>query len=190
MSTFQLPSVQQLLKDAADQSDGQVMFTNDYSGRGMYGRSCVGIVGGRHACQEVIAAVLNEMTAQLLQVACDSNGIDREMVDARNLCNTVQSNTSILMYFTIDNMGHDVIMYWEQLEPLPDDDGLPSDEQFDEMGVIEISQWVIDHKDYVTEEDNLMNGGIRATAKLVRDRIREDHGDESHHHVSRGGDIG
>lgn len=49
--------------EAATQS-GDVTFRNDYSGRGMYGKSCVGIMGSMVSCMSVITEIIKELHAQ------------------------------------------------------------------------------------------------------------------------------
>ena len=92
-------SLQELIKDAAECAD-EVTFRNGYSGRGMYGKKCVGIVGTMINCMAVIAEVIK---------TCKDDEDFDEAVDT-------------LLQFTTDNMGWDVIVYWEELEDISLDD--------------------------------------------------------------------
>lgn len=173
-----MQSVQQLLKAACEDS-GEVDFRNDYSGRGMYGKRCVGITGSRGDCQRVIGEVLRTMVQELFDASIDC--ADGEENAAYDLNDTVQENIDKLMQQSMDSMGLDVIVYFERLEPLTDDelsedDGLPTDEQFDAMSEHQLVQWVSKYADtYQSDEDDVEStDALRATAKLMRDRIRED----------------
>lgn len=108
-------TLQQQLSDACDETSGEVDFRNSYSGRGMYGAACVGIVGSMQDCMSVIGQVIKN-------AAFGNEGLD-EVVDT-------------LLQFKTDRMGRDVVLYWEQLEALPfpeeaatDDDGQPDEMQ-------------------------------------------------------------
>lgn len=97
MQTIQ--TIQNAVKAAVTyvEADGDVSFTNTYSGRGMYGRCCIGIVGSLTACQAVIAQAIKDLR--------DSDEFE-EAVD-------------ILLNFNQDSMGRsDVVLYWQDLEPL------------------------------------------------------------------------
>lgn len=116
-----MESVQKMLSAACEDS-GEVEFRNDYSGRGMFGRKCVGITGSRSDCQRVIAAVLQQMTQELFEASIDTDDSDREAKAAYDLNDTVQENIDKLMQQSMDSMGLDVIVYFERLEPLTDDE--------------------------------------------------------------------
>ena len=112
-----MQSIQQLLKDACEQSEDSeydVSFRNDYSGRGMYGRNCVGIVGSETGCLKLIAEVLKGAREELKSVQpgsaeWENDQLFGEMVDT-------------LMNFDRDSMGRSVILYWPQLESIDDFD--------------------------------------------------------------------
>lgn len=107
-------TLQQQLRDAVENMgwpDDDVSFRNSYSGRGMYGRECVGIVGSFESCMAVIGEVIKENK--------EEPGFD-EMVDQ-------------LLDFSQDSMGMDVILYWPELAALeeeePGHDGQPDEAQ-------------------------------------------------------------
>lgn len=89
-----MPKLQEAIMEAAIQS-GEVGFRNDYSGRGMFGRSCVGITGSIGNCMAVVGAVIKTALRDDLDATVDA------MLD-----------------FSQDSMGYDVIMYWPALEPI------------------------------------------------------------------------
>jgi hypothetical protein len=170
-----MESLQKMLSDACDDS-GEVQFRNDYSGRAMYGRRCVGITGSWKDCQAVMASVTAAMAQDLFDTAINTDDSDREANEAYDLNDRVQEKINEIMSFTFDSMGLDTIIYWPSLEPLEEDDEqLPSDAQFDEMSEDELTEWVSDHSEYHTDEDDVESlKMLRKTAKLMRDRISED----------------
>ena len=104
-----MTKIQQALKDGAQCSDDLgVKFRNSYSGRAMYGKSCVGLVGSHEYCMKVVGFAIEDLAQTLL----DSDEPDfyefGQCVDA-------------LMRFRTDSMGFDVILYWPDLESLPDE---------------------------------------------------------------------
>jgi hypothetical protein len=88
---------------------GNVSFYNEYSGRSMYGKTCVGISGMRSDCIKVIAEVMSD-------IASEAN--DHGMVRVSKWFET-------LLNHDMDNMGRDMILYWPQLASIiaqgPDD---------------------------------------------------------------------
>jgi hypothetical protein len=106
-----------LIRDVAvDSGMFDVGFRNNYSGRGMYGRKCVGITGSEQECQQVIAAVIKEAHSRADQ---DDLEFD-DVVDA-------------VLDFSKDSMGFDMILYWPNIEPVADEepvhDGQPDEAQ-------------------------------------------------------------
>lgn len=172
-----MESLQKMLKAACEDS-GEVNFRNDYSGRAMYGRRCVGITGTWDACQAVLASVSSEMVQELFGTAIDAADGDENA--AYDLNDTVQDRLEKLMKFSFDQMGYDVIIYWPRLESLSEeelseDDGLPTDAEFDAMSEHALLQWVEANQEYHTGDENVESyDALRQTAKVMRDRIRED----------------
>lgn len=117
-------SIQQLLKDACEQSEDSeydVSFRNDYSGRGMYQRRCVGITGSEMACMKLIAEVIKAdriklKTVQLGSSEHEGDALFGELVDT-------------LLNYDRDSMGRDIILYWPQLESIDDDEDFDSEEE-------------------------------------------------------------
>jgi hypothetical protein len=169
-----MDKLQKMLKDACEDMGDECQFRNDYSGRGMYGSKCVGITGSWKDCQRVIASVLGTMSQDLFDTAidCDDDGEN----EAYALNDTVQEQIDKLMAFTFDSMGYDVIIYWERLEPLTDDEeDLPTDAEFVSMTEAELLAWIAEHSEYHTDDDPVENWEqALATAQLMRDRIQED----------------
>ena len=108
---------QQLLKDACERSEDSeydVSFRNDYSGRGMYGRNCVGIVGSESSCLKVIAEVIKGAREELKKVQLGSSEHEGDMLFGQVV--------DTLLNYDRDSMGRSVILYWPQLESIEDED--------------------------------------------------------------------
>jgi hypothetical protein len=118
-----MQSVQEALREACeDVGDSDIVsFRNTYSGRGMYGRQCVGIVGSMAECQLVIAQVIKTLSMALSRVAKESVDPDYSATedDLADTENDFDLAITSLMNFSMDNMGRsDVILYWPSLEPI------------------------------------------------------------------------
>ena len=135
-------SIQALIMDAC-RDHGDVSFRNDYSGRGMYGRTCIGIVGTRANCQVVIYEVMRELIDRLYDVA-----VDGDEQEASNLRDEVHECTEqLIKQSREDSMGLDLIVYWPNIEPLDADAvysalGMPTDQQIHNMNAHELVQWI------------------------------------------------
>jgi hypothetical protein len=102
-------NLQKVIRETCEES-GEVQFHNEYGGRGMYGKLCVGISGPKGLCIAVIAAVLKH-----------ANGNEDE-----DFSDTVD----MLLSFQQDQMGMDVILYWPELEPIAEggqEENVPTD---------------------------------------------------------------
>ena len=103
-------SLQQAIKEAAEYNN--VNFRS-YSGRGMYGRSCVGITGSHSDCMQVISAVIQEAMYTLAEETDDEK--------VMSLLNEKQQEVDILLNFNTDSMGRrDIVLYWQELAMLED----------------------------------------------------------------------
>jgi len=101
-----MPSLQSMIRSMCDSCpEMEVDYRARYSGRGMYGQECVGILGQEEDCMQLIAEVIKELHVNL---ASDEEGLFDEAVSA-------------LMRFDKDNMGMSgVILYWIMMEPEED----------------------------------------------------------------------
>ena len=120
-----MQSIQQLLKDACEEAgDESINFRNDYSGRGMYGRRCVGITGTMAECQLIIAEVIKQMSSSLVAAALAAGGaVDITLADQlADKEDDFDLNVTRLLNFCRDSMGMSgVILYWPELECLEED---------------------------------------------------------------------
>jgi len=117
-----MQSVQESLREACEDvgDSGIVSFRNTYSGRGMYGRQCVGIVGSMAECQLIIAQVVKNLSMALSRVAKESVDPDYSATedDLADTENDFDKAITTLMNFSMDSMGLREILYWPELEPI------------------------------------------------------------------------
>ncbi len=83
-----------------------VTFYNGYSGRSMYGRSCVGVTGTRQDCIAVIAELIKDSMNEI------AAGEETYVLDRYN------DEVDTLLGFQTDSMGYDTIIYWPKLEEI------------------------------------------------------------------------
>jgi hypothetical protein len=109
--------LQEDLKDACDNTGGEVRFYNGYAGRGMYGRTCVGISGPVTFCQQVLATVIKDLGWRVSSVVKESD--DNKSAEVMD---QYESAIDTLVTFSQDNMGYDIIMYWPSLDPIVEEE--------------------------------------------------------------------
>lgn len=85
----------------ADIDDDAVRY--DYSGRGMYGITCLGLMGDHSTLLAFVAELARR------QAEFDATGDDDVAPDLFDALNIVVSNVAV------DQMGHDLIFYWPRL---------------------------------------------------------------------------
>jgi len=168
-----MDSIQSIIK-AACNDHGDVDFRSDYSGRGMYGSRCVGIVGSYNECLRVVGAIIQQLTQQLFETAIDCDDGSKDAVYAEN--DTVQELIGKLMAFDTDSMGRNNLLYWKDIESRADEaDESLTDEWIDQQSEQTLLLWVRENSEYYTGDDSVENhGDLVATVKLMRDRIAED----------------
>ena len=107
-------NLQQLIKDACEvvENSDNVNFNNKYSGRGMYGSYCIGIVGRQVDVQQVITQVALSIMEESIEGGT-SDGISGQV-----FCEAQTAMTMLLAGQGTDSMGRDVIIYWPTLKPI------------------------------------------------------------------------
>ena len=108
-------------------NDNNVQYRS-YSGRAMYGKNCVGIVGSMKECQQVISDVIQTVVDELFDSAVDCTDEDVNQVyqfrsDVADLIQTITQWKS-------DSMGLDVVLYWPDVKF--DDSFIPVEEDEEE----------------------------------------------------------
>lgn len=169
-----MDSIQSQLQAACNDS-GEVSYRT-YSGRGMYGRNCVGITGSMQQCLAVISSVIQSLTQSLFDTAINCADDSKEEAAAYDENDQVQKLIGELLSFDKDSMGYDVVVYWPDMEFVEAESDLPTNEWIETRSEQELLLWVRDNREYHTDEDNVENhGALVATVKLMRDRMAEDH---------------
>lgn len=167
-------SIQQRIKTACEDTGGDVTYRKDYSGRGMFNRKCIGIVGSLEQCMALISEVIQQSHSEAFDAAFDCEGDDgveekaaSEMSSAH--CELIQT----LLTFERDSMGYDVILYWSNVED--DSDEALTDEWIDQQSERTLLEWVAENSEYHDDGLNVEHiTALRATVKTMRDRMEED----------------
>lgn len=97
-----MKNIQSIIKEKAIELG--VEYRPDYSGRGMYNRSCIGVVGAFSDCMDVIKSVLIYVHNAELDCGNDDTAYDFE------------SALGDLLDYNQDSMGRSVILYWPSMQ--------------------------------------------------------------------------
>jgi hypothetical protein len=105
--------VQKFLKQACDGCD--VKFYESYSGRGMYGKSCVGVVGSFKECMGIMVETIK---------ACEQDiELNSDYSQDPNSVYEFQQRLDSLKDAEFDSMGREMlIVYWPGLEPIEEEE--------------------------------------------------------------------
>ncbi len=116
-------TLQEQLRDACDHND-EVQFRNGYSGRGMFGDRCVGLVGKMGHIQAVIAHVIKWEADEYAKANANSDSDLEEDEDVAaedsKILEEFDTRIDMLMNFSSDSMGLDMIVYWRRLKEIND----------------------------------------------------------------------
>ena len=97
-----MKSIQSIIKEKAIELGGD--YCPDYSGRGMFNRSCIGVVGAFSECMDVIKSVLIDVHNEELDCGNDDTDYDFE------------SALDELLDYNQDSLGLSVILYWPSMQ--------------------------------------------------------------------------
>ena len=97
-----MKSIQSIIKANATQEG--VTYHKNYSGRGMYGRLCIGISGSLSECMAVIKACIVELHNEAQDFANDDSDYDFEWA------------LELVFNYSTDNLGYDRIVYWPGMQ--------------------------------------------------------------------------
>lgn len=104
--------LQKTLKQAVDGADDVSLIK--YSGRGMHGRSCVGLSGPTAKVQEAISIALRLAVDAVVEAARDSG--DEVTVDDMAQESELHKFIDDVTQFAWDTLGYDVVFYWKDIE--------------------------------------------------------------------------
>jgi hypothetical protein len=102
--------LQLLLKKACEDAGMASSYRNDYSGRGMFNRQCVGVTGTLAECMTFIGNAIIALRARLKTIQEGSSEEEQDRIFAQAV--------ETLLSFEEDFMGRGMIAYWRHLEPL------------------------------------------------------------------------
>lgn len=106
-----------------------VSLRTDYSGRGMFGRKCIGLTGTDSEVNAVISETLQMAVQDLFTDTVDLDGDDTTAAYNKN--DDVQRAIATLIGGSArDSMGRDIIVYWPDVE-WPE--GMPVPPAFDDF---------------------------------------------------------
>lgn len=94
------------IQDQLNQSE--LVTVIEYSGRGMGGRSCVGITGTQLECAQAMADCINAMLDEVVDAADDT------IQDT--LASDMHEDVQTIFKYQLDDMGNNVVCYWPDLE--------------------------------------------------------------------------
>lgn len=109
-----MQTIQSFIQQACEDS-GEVTYRS-YSGRGMYGKSCVGIVSTQRECMKIVNAVNCAMVQELFDMAVQGEAGEHTIYEANDMNDQVQKAIDQLLSFETDSMGHSIVMYWPEME--------------------------------------------------------------------------
>lgn len=96
-------------------SDSGCVSVREYSGRGMYGKKCLGITGSTRECMRAISDAVTSLMQESFDAAIDATE-DSEVDSAHEINDENMDIVSQLLNYDKDSMGLDVIIYWPRIE--------------------------------------------------------------------------
>lgn len=117
-------NLQLLLMGQADEDTATV---RSYSGRGMFGRTCLAITGSVSQCQQLLAEALKEGFRDVCQLMSSESlkGGQSALLMAQIEHETDEYDTALGHAFNYaqDQMGLDVVWYWPNIKWVEVDEG-------------------------------------------------------------------
>jgi hypothetical protein len=109
-------NLQDTIKHICKEIGDEPRFSSNYSGRGMYGKSCIAISGSHSDCMYVISDAIKQLASQLGR----SDDYDHH---------DFNSDVDILLSFSTDSMGLGQVYYWRGLASKQADQEATSEEE-------------------------------------------------------------
>lgn len=106
--------------------NGATFLDHGYSGRGMFNKKCVAISGSMMQCQRTLAQTVFVLHDLLLEEVISISDEQHRLNEQTRLGQEFYGDTLKLMNFRTDNWGHDIVMYWPEIdyeEPAEADEG-------------------------------------------------------------------
>lgn len=106
------------MKSLVERFRDQGLESRSYSGRGMYGKQCVGVSGDRseinNAIKDIIGDCLQEVRDRVIEE--QENGYDSAYVYDNASLDELKRFTSDLLCYKEDQLGLGIIYYWPRIE--------------------------------------------------------------------------
>lgn len=112
--------LQKAFQELAEHGERQA---ENYSGRGMFGKECLGISGSKNELRQVISGMIGaSLVYDLVDMVADRSSPDSEEYIEKECC-AVNCAISMLLDWEEDSLGRGVIYYWPGLDLALDDEG-------------------------------------------------------------------
>lgn len=113
-----MESIQNLIRAAANDTDIEV---RSYSGRAMYGKQCIAIVGEMSQMLCLIASVIQNAHTEAFEAALHADSED-EKDEACELTGNVTDIIDSILEYRTDSMGLSTVLYWPHIEWVDDEE--------------------------------------------------------------------
>lgn len=100
-------NLKEMIRSQADCND--LSFRDDYSGRGMYDKCCVAVVGSYEQCQALVAELASELMTNVFEYGGDDEDAAYDYHDK------AQEALASLLSYNFDSMGFGTVIYWKTL---------------------------------------------------------------------------
>ena len=108
-----MQTIQSMIQEIASECDME--FRDDYSGRGMYGKQCIAVVGSRDQFDQFRSEIVSFLMDEIYSATIDAES-EEEMDAAQDLLSSYQEFVRQLFNSREDNMGRDMVFYWPSLQ--------------------------------------------------------------------------
>ncbi len=155
--------------------DAGIGFRNSYSGRAMYGRTCIAVTGSMDEIQKIVSAVAGELVDLVFEAAIDSDDNTNEAYATRD---EIRDMMDQLTKYNWDSMGLDTVVYWRKIESISEDEmckalGLPTDEELEQKSPNELLLWIRRYGDGSFDGRDEDHDTLVEVALRIRDRVIE-----------------
>lgn len=106
----------EMIRSQAECSEN-ISFRESYSGRAMYGKNCIGVVGSVGDITQMISEIASELMTNVFDnaISADPNGESDQSDAAYDYHDDAQQALTELLEYCQDDMGRSSIVYWTKL---------------------------------------------------------------------------
>ena len=118
----------QLLREIVDNCNDTGAEPRCYSGRGMYGAECLGVVGEDDECDKLLSSIITALIDDVYQMSIDADDTEESLQNARKTMDNAQCIVSALIRGQRrDTMGKQIVVYfpdidWAEYNPEDEDE--------------------------------------------------------------------